>query len=197
LNPHSLNGHRILSPACLPFHHPGIVRLSCRSCRSCRLCKSAIMQIFHWMLWLKILFQKTQSCLSDPVPHKRGFHHPGIVRLSCRSCRSCRLCKSAIMQIFHWMLWLKILFQKTQSCLSDPVPHKRGFHHPGIVRLSCRSCRSCRLCKSAIMQIFHWMLWLKILFQKTQSCLSDPVPHKRGFHHPGIVRLSCRLRLRR
>ncbi len=23
LNPHSRNGHRILSPACLPFHHPG------------------------------------------------------------------------------------------------------------------------------------------------------------------------------
>jgi hypothetical protein len=25
LNPHSRNGHRILSPACLPFHHPGIL----------------------------------------------------------------------------------------------------------------------------------------------------------------------------
>ena len=23
LNPHNRNGHRILSPACLPFHHPG------------------------------------------------------------------------------------------------------------------------------------------------------------------------------
>jgi hypothetical protein len=23
LNPHSHYGHRILSPACLPFHHPG------------------------------------------------------------------------------------------------------------------------------------------------------------------------------
>ena len=22
-NPHSRDGHRILSPACLPFHHPG------------------------------------------------------------------------------------------------------------------------------------------------------------------------------
>ncbi len=22
-NPYDLNGHRILSPACLPFHHPG------------------------------------------------------------------------------------------------------------------------------------------------------------------------------
>ena len=28
LNPHSRYGHRILSPACLPFHHPGI-KLSC------------------------------------------------------------------------------------------------------------------------------------------------------------------------
>ena len=24
LNPHSRYGHRILSPACLPFHHPGL-----------------------------------------------------------------------------------------------------------------------------------------------------------------------------
>ena len=23
LNPHSRNGQRILSPSCLPFHHPG------------------------------------------------------------------------------------------------------------------------------------------------------------------------------
>jgi hypothetical protein len=23
LNPHNRYGHRILSPACLPFHHPG------------------------------------------------------------------------------------------------------------------------------------------------------------------------------
>ena len=27
LNPHSLNGHRILSPACLPFHHPGGIKI--------------------------------------------------------------------------------------------------------------------------------------------------------------------------
>ena len=26
LNPHSRNGHRILSPACLPFHHPGGIK---------------------------------------------------------------------------------------------------------------------------------------------------------------------------
>jgi hypothetical protein len=28
LNPHNRNGHRILSPACLPFHHPGFVSRS-------------------------------------------------------------------------------------------------------------------------------------------------------------------------
>jgi hypothetical protein len=26
LNPHNRNGHRILSPACLPFHHPGVYK---------------------------------------------------------------------------------------------------------------------------------------------------------------------------
>ena len=26
LNPHNRNGHRILSPACLPFHHPGGIK---------------------------------------------------------------------------------------------------------------------------------------------------------------------------
>ena len=46
LNPHNRYGHRILSPACLPFHHPGKI-LSCsravmQSCglavlRSCSL----------------------------------------------------------------------------------------------------------------------------------------------------------------
>ncbi len=50
LNPHSLNGHRILSPACLPFHHPGGI-------------KNPILS--------------TKSCVSDPVPPKREFHHPG------------------------------------------------------------------------------------------------------------------------
>jgi hypothetical protein len=34
LNPHNRYGHRILSPACLPFHHPGI--------------------LFSWMLMLAI-----------------------------------------------------------------------------------------------------------------------------------------------
>ena len=28
LNPHNRYGHRILSPACLPFHHPGIYYLA-------------------------------------------------------------------------------------------------------------------------------------------------------------------------
>jgi hypothetical protein len=30
LNPHNRYGHRILSPACLPFHHPGILLISCK-----------------------------------------------------------------------------------------------------------------------------------------------------------------------
>jgi hypothetical protein len=28
LNPHNRYGHRILSPACLPFHHPGKINLA-------------------------------------------------------------------------------------------------------------------------------------------------------------------------
>ena len=36
LNPHNRYGHRILSPACLPFHHPGNYCLAVlRSCQSC------------------------------------------------------------------------------------------------------------------------------------------------------------------
>jgi hypothetical protein len=37
LNPHNRNGHRILSPACLPFHHPGEnLSDSLASLQSCR-----------------------------------------------------------------------------------------------------------------------------------------------------------------
>ena len=36
LNPHSHNGHRILSPACLPFHHPGYLDNSVNGNSECK-----------------------------------------------------------------------------------------------------------------------------------------------------------------
>ena len=64
LEPAQPNGHRILSPACLPFHHPGIY---------------FIWPVFPvFMLMVSNIFKKHLSCVSDPVPLRREFHHPGI-----------------------------------------------------------------------------------------------------------------------
>ncbi len=112
LNPHSRYGHRILSPACLPFHHPGIFMSSSRA-----VVQSADGYSFS-------LFQKTLLLRVGPCPAQREFHHPGIFMSSNRA-----VVQSADGYSFS-------LFQKTLLLRVGPCPAQREFHHPGIF-MSC------------------------------------------------------------
>ena len=82
MNPHSRYGHRILSPACLPFHHPGLplklmvslvfdyqkelVHFSCRmvECPPHKLAAS---------------LKTPTGCFLNARPYHPGFHCPAVL----------------------------------------------------------------------------------------------------------------------
>jgi hypothetical protein len=115
LNPHNRNGHRILSPACLPFHHPGGILLS---------------------------ISKNQSCVSDPVPCSgNSTIRAEYFYLSQKTSPVCRTLSRAAgipPSGRNTFIYLK----KPVLCVG-PCPVQREFHHPGGILLSISKNQSC------------------------------------------------------
>ena len=117
LNPHNRNGHRILSPACLPFHHPGD---------------------------LDIYNKNTNSAFSKQTDHRRGWWnvHPCSLAASLKTPTGCFLNACP----YH-PGDLDIYNKNTNSAFSKQTNHRRGWWnvHPCSLAASLKTPTGCFL----------------------------------------------------
>ena len=129
LNPHNRNGHRILSPACLPFHHPG-----------------GIISFIGYFLKKHSPACRTLSAVAGIPPSGRNYI---FIQYSQKTCPACRtLSRHSGNSTIRAGLYLYSILPKNMSCVSDPVPPEREIPPSGrnyiFIQYSQKTCPACR-----------------------------------------------------
>ena len=147
------------------------IQYSQKTCPACRtLSRQSGNSTIRAELYLYSILPKNMSCVSDPVPPEREFHHPG-----------------GIISLFNT--------PKKHVLRVGPCPARAGIPPSGrnyiFIQYSQKTCPACRtLSRQSGNSTIRAELYLYSILPKNMSCVSDPVPPEREFHHPGFVSRS-------